>query len=542
MRLSLPRNLSLPVAALAVALAFPTTAEAAGIIPRGDGGRSSATTTFPFLRWLHDSAVEAVFGKSSGADSVEQHVPSPELYTRHRDNIVVRFNVTTSEEERALAQAAQQMLLDVWAFTPEYVDIRVRNVDFKAMLRLLPKSLRQPSILIPDVAAAAWATFPSQTANKPSLSKNSVDAVLDSVRTSSDGVDNIFFKAYQPLSVITRWMGLMEAMFPSLVQMISIGKSYEGRDVHALRVGARVSDNSDPVRKTILVTGGLHGREWISTSTVTYLMWSAITAYGKEPMITKLLDKFDIVFIPVLNPDGYEYTWQTDRLWRKSRQKTKTRMCHGFDLDHTFGYAWEKSSNQVDPCSESYGGESPFQAVEASALAEWAKNETQHAVQFVGFLDLHSYSQQILFPYTYSCSTDPPNLENLMELGVGLAKAIRLSSGESYSVDSACEGAVASSSSSSTSDPSPRVESGGGSAIDWFYHELGARYSYQIKLRDTGSYGFLLPAEHIIPTGEEMLNALKYFGDFLLGNNGIEKGSQFSPPSDLWRDLRRRTK
>lgn len=52
--------------------------------------------------------------------------------------------------------------------------------------------------------------------------------------------------------------------------------------------------------------------------------------------------------------------------------------------------------------------------------------------------------------------------------------------------------------------------------------ELHSRYSYQVKLRDTGSYGFLLPRSQIIPTGEEMLNALKYFGDFLLGNNGIE--------------------
>lgn len=52
---------------------------------------------------------------------------------------------------------------------------------------------------------------------------------------------------------------------------------------------------------------------------------------------------------------------------------------------------------------------------------------------------------------------------------------------------------------------------------------MKAHYSYQVKLRDTGSYGFLLPPENIVPTGEEMFAAMKYFSDYLLGNNGIEK-------------------
>jgi extracellular matrix protein 14 len=112
-------------------------------------------------------------------------------------------------------------------------------------------------------------------------------------------------------------------------------------------------------------------------------------------------------------------------------------------------------------------------------------------------VDLHSYSQQILFPYAYTCGVEPPNLEKMEELALGLAKSIRLFSGESYSVKAACRGAVT----DSNTEKAMRIEPTGGSAIDWFYHELGAHYSYQIKLRDTGSYGFLLPSDQIIPTG-----------------------------------------
>lgn len=372
-----------------------------------------------------------------------------------------------------------------------------------------------------DLADTIFRSYPSTTFSEPTSPPNNGHAFTPSLKTSSDGVGGVFFSDYQPLTVIHPWMRLMASMFTTHVRMINIGTSYEGRDILALRVGVSPNLSQEPSdkRKTIIVSGGSHAREWISVSTVTYIAWSLINSYGKSPGITKLLQEFDFVFIPTVNPDGYVYTWENDRLWRKNRQQTNIKFCQGLDLDRGFGFEWAGNTAQANPCSESYPGEEAFQAVESHRLAEWAKNETDHNnVAFVGFLDLHSYSQQVLYPYSYSCNADPPSLENLEELGMGLAKAIRISSGEQYSVASACEGAISSAAGGGVS----RMETGGGSAIDWFYHEMGVRYSYQIKLRDTGSYGFLLPKENIVPTGDEAFNAVKYFGDFLLGNKGIE--------------------
>lgn len=373
---------------------------------------------------------------------------------------------------------------------------------------------------MPNLAETIQQSYPTISIPEPS-STPSRSVFTPSLKSSDDGLGEIFFGDYQPLSVIHPWMNLMTSMFTTHVRMTNIGTSYEGRDILALRVGVspNLSRESKETRKTIIISGGLHAREWISVSTVLYIAWSMIKEYGKSPGITKLLQEFDFLFIPTLNPDGYVYTWETDRLWRKNRQQTSLKFCQGLDLDRAFGFEWDGNTAQANPCSESYPGEQAFQAVESHRLAQWATNQTENnGVQFVGFLDLHSYSQQVLYPYSFSCNADPPSLENLEELGMGLAKAIRISSGEQYGVASACEGAV----SSTTGGKVSRMETGGGSAIDWFYHEMRVRYSYQIKLRDTGSYGFLLPKENIIPTGKEAFNAVKYFGDFLLGNKGIE--------------------
>lgn len=496
---------------------------------------------FPQLTWLRDTAIEKVFGLPPKVSAVPRRntkpgnspIPSPQLpatlLAKYGGDVVLRFNLTTAADEQALAEAADTLFLDVWEFTNNWADIRLREDDVPSLLGLLPKSLQSAySHLMPDLAKTIYQSYPSINFDEPESSfpprHDAKPFSLDLKASRRQDVDNIFFQDYQPFSVIVPWMRLMASMFTTHVRMISIGTTYEGRDIPALKVGVSVRNAQEPVapRRTIIVSGGFHAREWISVSTVTYIAWSLIASYGKSPGITKLLQEFDFVFIPTVNVDGYVYTWENDRLWRKNRQQTTLRFCRGLDLDRSFGFEWDGTTFQNNPCSESFPGEEPFQAVESHRLAEWARNEVENnGVTFVGFLDLHSYSQQVLYPYSYSCAAFPPSQENLEELGMGLAKAIRISSGEQYGVASACEGAV-SSSERVSGGANVRMETGGGSAIDWFYHEMKVRYSYQIKLRDTGSYGFLLPKENIVPTGEEAFNAVKYFGDFLLGNKGIE--------------------
>jgi extracellular matrix protein 14 len=309
-------------------------------------------------------------------------------------------------------------------------------------------------------------------------------------------------------------------MFSSHASLVHVGESYEGREILGVRLGKRpeVGDEPTAPRKAILITGGSHAREWISISSVNYLIYTMATLYGKSQPYTAFMDEFDWIFVPVLNPDGYEYSWNSDRLWRKNRQPGQWKFCKGIDLDRNWGFQFG-TGQAGNPCSESFPGQDAWEAVETSHMREWVRNQTESGTEFVAYLDLHSYSQMILYPYSYSCESAPPTLENLQELALGLAKAMRLH-GTTYRAAPACEGNVATNS-RGVKTPLPPLESGGGSAIDWFYQEIKVKYAFQIKLRDTGSYGFLLPKEHIVPTGKEVLSAITYLGRFLRGEIGL---------------------
>lgn len=450
------------------------------------------------------------------------------MLAQYGGDVVLRFRIASAQELESLKEAVDTLLIDVWGFTSEWVDIRIAENLVSSLLGLLPSSLHNAHVpLNQDLATAVFDTFPRPREDKPNFTPSLKSPA------ASDADSNIFFSNYQPLSVIIPWMRLLSSLFTTHTRLIKIGTSFEGRDIHALRIGVHPTNRQDeetPRRKTILIAAGLHAREWVTTSTANYIAYSLITGYGKSAPITELLDAFDFVIVPTTNPDGYVYTWETDRLWRKNRQQTPLRFCQGLDLDHSFGFAWD-SDTAGNACSESYAGEKPFQAQEARQLADWAKNETEHNVDFVSFIDLHSYSQQIMYPYGYSCDAEPPGLEDLEELAYGLEKAIRVSHGHEYEVMSACEGNSIMSLTGRHVVPS--VESPGGSALDYFHHELRARWSYQIKLRDRGTYGFLLPPEHIVPSGKEIFDAMLYLGSFLTEVYGLStsRPSQARPGS-----------
>ncbi|KOB52182.1 hypothetical protein OBRU01_26274, partial [Operophtera brumata] len=269
------------------------------------------------------------------------------------------------------------------------------------------------------------------------------------------------WKQYHRLEDIHGFMDYLAKTYPSIVSVKSIGKSYEGRDLKVLRIS-----NGQATNKAVFIDGGIHAREWISPATVTYFINQFAENFDVESDDIKNIDWY---FLPVVNPDGYEFTHTTDRLWRKNRKPGYTPRCMGTDLNRNFGYRWGGKGASNNPCSEIYRGSKAFSEPETKAI----------------------YGQYLLYPWGYDNAL-PPDHAQLDIVGKRIAEAISQSRGSQYSVGSS----------------SGLLYPAAGGSDDWAKSE-GIKYTYTIELSDTGRYGFVLPTTFIESVARESMAGLR---------------------------------
>ncbi|KIM81249.1 hypothetical protein PILCRDRAFT_821709 [Piloderma croceum F 1598] len=284
-----------------------------------------------------------------------------------------------------------------------------------------------------------------------------------------------------------------------------------------------------------VITGAQHAREWIATATGLYLTHALVAHPNPHPIpntnatddlnhiptnLHTLLDKFDFYVIPVPNPDGYDYTWESDRFWYKNRMKTGAgSKCVGVDMNRHCGYKWrptvsltaslnasnpnqtQKSHRQSPnppgdhPCSHWYPGSRPFQAPEVNHIASFVET----LPNLKAFVDLRSYGQMLSSPFSFTCSRLPNDAENQLEAALGAVSALRKPYGTMFNTGSLCS----------------MFYRAHGNIVDWMYKSAGIKYSYAAHLRDTGTYGFALPPHLIRPVGEETAHMIEYLANFI---------------------------
>ncbi|CAB3980440.1 carboxypeptidase B-like [Paramuricea clavata] len=379
------------------------------------------------------------------------------------DGKVFRVVPQTDEDIKNLRSLEADYGLDVdfWQAPSQVgrnVDIYVHEQDLSTVVDLLKKFTLNYTVLIDDVESAVV------NENPP--------------KSRAGGFQ---YNRYNTLSQIYAELRSLASSHSNLASVFSTGRSYEGNEQLAVKI------SSGGNKKSYFVNCGIHAREWITPATCMYMIREMLTKYNQDSSVKRMVDKMDWVIMPSLNPDGYKYTWSGNRMWRRTR--TRHGSCIGADPNRNWNYKWGGVGTS-SRCSDTYHGPRPFSEVETYNVAKYLLKQRRN---LIGYMDIHAYSQLWMTPWGYKKAYPNDNGEQVRVGNIAATALKNAGYGTTYKVGPS----------------SVIIYATSGATDDWAYGFLGLKYSYGLELRDKGRYGFLLPANQIIPTGVETFAAMK---------------------------------
>jgi hypothetical protein len=318
-----------------------------------------------------------------------------------------------------------------------------------------------------------------------------------------EGSDDWYGQYHRFDEIVSRTKKLAEKHPGQAKFVSSIGKSHEGRNIPVIHISGDTKSN----KPQIWINGGQHAREWIAPAAVMYMTERLLTDYKTKPeelgenaeeksrvqKAKKLMDKFEFVVAPVINPDGYEYSFTGNRLWRKNRRKNEDGT-YGVDLNRNWDNHWGEGGASTRPSATDYQGPSVASEPEVQACQNYIK-KLDHSVAGI---DFHSYGELILRSkgWTKKMSHDESLLRNV---ATGMKKAISKDRGTQY-----------------TSETAAGLYPTTGSTDDWMSEQAkmwGHGWTVELPDSERGGKGFLLPANQILPASKEVYHGLLSFGE-----------------------------
>ncbi|XP_035795949.1 uncharacterized protein LOC118468822 [Anopheles albimanus] len=345
---------------------------------------------------------------------------------------------------------------------------------------------------------------------------------------------------YHRYADIVKFLGSLHRHHGHRVQLLHIGRSYEGRPLTVVRVsyaqpaarGERRRHKRPGApgtrRPAILIEAGASGREWLGPAVATWLLNRLVelpTPVANGTQEVDSVQSYDWYVLPVLNPDGYEYSHEHDRMWSKSRGNSSDnddddegvqgvlasalmpswwpgagsggdRQCIGVHLDRNWGHRWgEGPGASRSRCSEDYAGPAPFSEPETRSLRDFLIGRNRRNLRL--YLSLRSYGQTLSYPADTDGAEEQEAAgrdEDVHEMAsVGLDALRGSGTEQQYRLEAgATVGGAAS-----------------GTAVEYARYRAGIRYAYTLRLPDTGTHGFLLPPSNIVSTGRDLFELLK---------------------------------
>lgn len=223
----------------------------------------------------------------------------------------------------------------------------------------------------------------------------------------ADGV----FRMYAGEGGILEELMDQAAAHPSIAEFRVIGQTVNGQDIGAVRLTKSVKKVKDGKRPATVYIGAQHAREWITPEMIRRLLDLYVSSYGTDKRITSILDTTEVWFVPVANPDGYDFTFEEgQRLWRKNLRDNDgdglITPGDGVDLNRNYPTRWgyDNEGSSPEPTSETYRGPSAGSEPETQAMDQLFAAVTP---QFI--VNYHSAAELLLHGIGWQVSTPSPD-------------------------------------------------------------------------------------------------------------------------------------
>ncbi|XP_011355539.1 carboxypeptidase A1 [Pteropus vampyrus] len=362
----------------------------------------------------------------------------------------------------------EHLQLDFWkgpAHPGSPIDVRVPFPSIQAVKVFLEAHSINYTIMIEDVQSLL----------------DEEQEQMFALQAQATSTDTFNYASYHTLDEIYGFIDLLVAEYPQLVSKLQIGETFEGRPIYVLKFSTGGNN-----RSAIWIDTGIHSREWVTQASGVWFAKKIAQDYGQDSAFTAILDNVDIFLEIVTNPDGFAFTLSKNRLWRKTRSITAGSACVGVDANRNWDAGFGLAGASSNPCSETYHGKSANSEVEVKSIVDFVQGHGN----IKAFISIHSYSQLLLYPYGYTedPASDQEELDQLAKSAVTALASLYRTRFQYGSIITT-------------------IYRASGSSVDWAYNQ-GIKYSYTFELRDTGHYGFLLPASQIIPSAQETWLAL----------------------------------
>lgn len=229
---------------------------------------------------------------------------------------------------------------EVVKHTPLFSEVIVPENDLAIFQKLAPGSL----LLQDDITA-----YPRKAYSKSRTTENETGY------------------RYHSFAEVQDILKKMNSDFSEITQLVQYGKTAKNLPLVALRIGKELSSSNEKSRPRLLFTAATHGDEIITTEVLLSLMNTFLSRAKSEPRFQSMLENFELVFIPVLNPDGFT------RQYRYEGNQDPNR-----------SYSFPKDPQRKP---------TPSIAAEISFVQKYP---------IAGSIDFHAYSGVIIYPWGYT--------------------------------------------------------------------------------------------------------------------------------------------